>query len=570
MFKNITVAKRLTLGFGTTIALGIGIVAYAAMTMNGLNADIGRLASVHMVNIDNLSKVKGNLEAIGRYARNIIINNEPSFASAEKEKIKQLRLENDAIIKDLRSSIRSTDSEVFIRTIDENRGPYNAALDNAIGLAMKGQKEEASSLLIEETRRLQNIVFNAVDGAFALERKEADGMVQGSHEKAAFGVVLMSGLAFLMALVGLAVGWAVTRSLQRALGAEPQDLSSTVARVASGDLSGTLATRPGDTSSVMFNLARMQASLIEVVSTVRENADSVASASAEIAQGNNDLSARTEQQAAGLEETSASMEEMGSTAQQNAENSRQATQLATSASGVAAQGGRVVSEVVQTMKEINDSSEKINQIIGVIDSIAFQTNILALNAAVEAARAGEQGRGFAVVAAEVRTLAKRSAEAAKEIKELIGSSVERVARGTALVDQAGVTMQEIVQSIQRVSDLMGEISSASEEQNAGVNQVAEAVSSMDQATQQNAALVEQSASAAMSLQAQAEQLVKAVGAFILPSGEAPAPQALLDARPVKAKRFERNGSRSSPGSRRRASAALAVVGASDDGNWDSF
>lgn len=570
MFKNITVAKRLAFGFGTTIALGVAIVAYAAVMMKDLSADISRLAAVDMANIDNLSNVKRNLESIGRYARNIVINSEPAFVSAEKERLAKARLENETLIKDLHASLQLKASVDFLRTIDGNRGSYNAALDQTIGLALKGQKEEAGALLIGEVRRLQNVVFSAVDGALASEREEAEVLAQTSREGATRGVLLMSGLALLMALAGMAVGWAVTRSLRQALGAEPQELTNTVAKVASGDLTSELLTRSGDTSSVMYNLARMQASLIDVVATVRENADSVASASAEIAQGNNDLSSRTEQQAAGLEETSASMEQMGSTAQQNADNSRQANQLATSASGVAAQGGRVVSEVVQTMKEINESSEKINQIIGVIDSIAFQTNILALNAAVEAARAGEQGRGFAVVAGEVRTLAKRSAEAAKEIKELIGSSVARVARGSALVDQAGVTMQEIVQSIQRVSDLMAEISSASDEQNSGVNQVAEAVSSMDQATQQNAALVEQSAAAAMSLQTQAEQLVKVVGAFILPSRKVSASDEPLHAAPAKVGLPHAIRTKSLPQVRHSVSTSPALAGASNGGDWDRF
>jgi methyl-accepting chemotaxis protein-1 (serine sensor receptor) len=279
----------------------------------------------------------------------------------------------------------------------------------------------------------------------------------------------------------------------------------------------------------------MQTSLSRVVSNVRNNAHSVASASAQIAQGNNDLSARTEQQASALEETSASMEELNSTVQANADNARQANQLAVSASTVAVQGGDVVAEVVTTMKGINDSSKKIADIIGVIDGIAFQTNILALNAAVEAARAGDQGRGFAVVASEVRSLAQRSAEAAKEIKGLIHASVERVEQGTMLVDKAGATMTEVVASIRRVTDIVGEISAASNEQSMGVSQVGEAITQMDQATQQNAALVEQSAAAADSLKKQAQQLVEAVAVFQLAPGEmghtqAPAPTRLAPPR----------------------------------------
>jgi methyl-accepting chemotaxis protein len=270
-------------------------------------------------------------------------------------------------------------------------------------------------------------------------------------------------------------------------------------------------------------LDRMRHEMSNVVNTVRRNSDSVATASSQIAQGNQDLSGRTEQQASSLQQTASSMEELGSTVRQNADNARQANQLAQGASSVAARGGEVVSQVVDTMKGINESSRKIADIISVIDGIAFQTNILALNAAVEAARAGEQGRGFAVVAGEVRNLAQRSAEAAKEIKSLINTSVERVEQGTGLVDQAGSTMQEIVASIKRVSDIIGEISAASEEQSSGVAQVGDAVTQMDQATQQNAALVEQSAAAAESLKLQAHQLVQAVAVFKVDHGIGSAP-----------------------------------------------
>ena len=266
-------------------------------------------------------------------------------------------------------------------------------------------------------------------------------------------------------------------------------------------------------------LSDMQSNLAKIVDGVRSSADSVATASAQIAQGNNDLSSRTEQQAGALEEAAASMEELGSTVRQNADNAKQANQLAQSASTVAIQGGEVVAQVVDTMKGINDSSKKIADIISVIDGIAFQTNILALNAAVEAARAGEQGRGFAVVASEVRSLAGRSANAAKEIKSLIAASVERVEQGTTLVDKAGATMTEVVSSIKHVTDIMGEISAASTEQSQGFAQVGEAISQMDQVTQQNAALVEESAAAAESLKGQAQQLVQAVAVFKLSVGE---------------------------------------------------
>ncbi len=299
-----------------------------------------------------------------------------------------------------------------------------------------------------------------------------------------------------------------------------------VQATASGDLTQEIRVRGTDeVGQFLHALAQMQQSLIRVVTTVRQSSDSVAVASTEIAQGNHDLSARTESQASALEETAALMEELSSTVQQNASNAQQANQLARAASTVAEQGGAVVAQVVDTMQEISDSSKKITDIIAVIDGIAFQTNILALNAAVEAARAGEQGRGFAVVASEVRSLAGRSAEAAKEIKQLISQSVSRVENGTALVDRAGATMQEVVGSIRRVTDIMGEISAASQEQNAGMHQVGEAVTQIDQTTQQNAALVEEMAAAASSLKKQSEELVQAVAVFKLHPGSSAAAHA---------------------------------------------
>jgi methyl-accepting chemotaxis protein len=322
-------------------------------------------------------------------------------------------------------------------------------------------------------------------------------------------------LSGLVAAVGaglLAFSWYMARSLRGRV-AQAQTVAD---RVKEGDFSVTVADEARDEFSPLLGaLTAMQTSLTEVVSQVRQNAEGVATASAEIALGNQDLSQRTEEQATALQQTSATMSQLGSTVRNNADSAQQANTLAQGASAVAAQGGEVVGKVVSTMQGISDSSRKIGDIIGVIDGIAFQTNILALNAAVEAARAGEQGRGFAVVASEVRTLAQRSAEAAKEIKTLIGRSVEQVEQGTVLVDQAGKTMDEIVGSIRRVSDIVAEITSATVEQSSGIQQVSDAVGQMDQVTQQNAALVEQSAAAAESLKGQAQQLVHAVAVFKL-------------------------------------------------------
>ena len=319
-------------------------------------------------------------------------------------------------------------------------------------------------------------------------------------------------------LVLLALAWAVQRLVIRPIGGEPEQATQIAAKVAQGDLSQSIVVSPDDQSSLMAQLQQMQQGLAGVVAKVRQGAEGVATASSQIAQGNQDLSGRTESQASALEETAASMSQLGSAVTQNADHARQANELARHASDVAVQGGEAVGRVIVTMKEINDSSRKIADIISVIDGIAFQTNILALNAAVEAARAGEQGRGFAVVAAEVRSLAGRSANAAKEIKALIDASVGRVELGASQVDQAGSTMTEVVSAIQRVTDIMGEISSASTQQSAGVAQVGEAVTQMDQVTQQNAALVEEMAAAASSLKVQAQELVQTVSVFQLANG----------------------------------------------------
>ncbi|GAB3546613.1 hypothetical protein GCM10027343_24650 [Noviherbaspirillum agri] len=325
--------------------------------------------------------------------------------------------------------------------------------------------------------------------------------------------VKMAGVLVLFIVIGTIIGaGALIRSIRQPL-VEAVDVAN---RIAQGDLTAhPEISRRDEFGDMMRALKRMNDALSAVVGKVRAGADTVVTASREIAAGNQDLSARTEEQASSLEETASSMEELTSTVKQNADNARHANQLAGSASEVAAKGGEVVSQVVDTMASINESSRKIVDIIAVIDGIAFQTNILALNAAVEAARAGEQGRGFAVVASEVRSLAQRSAAAAKEIKTLIDDSVDKVSAGARLVDQAGATMQEVVESVKRVTDIMGEISAASQEQTAGIEQVNEAISQMDQVTQQNAALVEEAASAAESMQAQAAQLADAVSIFKL-------------------------------------------------------
>jgi methyl-accepting chemotaxis protein len=381
-----------------------------------------------------------------------------------------------------------------------------------VGLSRKNENDAARKLLEGDSQKLFDSSGDFLDKLIEINAKGA--AQAGVNAQSAYGSARVSLIS--VALLGLAIAIAAALWLIRSITKPLTVAVDAIQRVADGDLSQRIESHSTDETGLLLSaLQSMQESLVVVVSNVRQGSDSVATASAEIAQGNSDLSGRTEQQASALEETAASMEQLSSTVKHNADNARQANQLAVSASTVAMEGGEVVGQVVDTMKVINDSSKKIADIISVIDGIAFQTNILALNAAVEAARAGEQGRGFAVVASEVRSLAQRSATAAKEIKILIDNSVSQVDQGTTLVTKAGNTMAEVVNAIRRVTDIIGEVSAASTEQSQGVAQVGDAITQMDQVTQQNAALVEESAAAAGSLNSQAQLLLQSVAAFKL-------------------------------------------------------
>ena len=382
-----------------------------------------------------------------------------------------------------------------------------------VDLATKGQHEAAVTKMNDECRPLLASLVKVGENYRKLTEARAAAMVEASaeHMKQQRTILMIAcGVAVVLAI---AAGVLITRSLGRALGAEPDALSLAAEKVAAGDLSPVAGVATAPKGSVLASLGSMQASLADIATQVRDSSDAIATGTQQISSGNTDLSQRTEEQASALQQTAATMDELGATVRNNADSARRANQLAGEACEIATRGGGVVDDVVSMMKGISTSSARIADIIGVIDGIAFQTNILALNAAVEAARAGEEGRGFAVVAGEVRTLAQRSAHAAKEIKQLITSSVEQVEQGTTLVDRAGSTMDEVVSSVRQVSTLVSEISAASSEQSTGVGQVGDAVSQIDQVTQQNAALVEECAAAADSLKRQAQGLVQAVAVF---------------------------------------------------------
>ena len=465
------------------------------------------------VPLGQLSQIQSNLLENRLALTNALANFSPEEVQRAATEINKNLVENNELWAAYVATKLTPDEKRLADKFAADRNKFvDDGLKPTVAALQAGDIEAAKKLNDDKVRPAYAPLREDMNALLELQLSEAKNEYNTATARysnlRALSIGSVAAGIFFGALFGLAVMRNITRSLNEAV--EAADA------VAHGDLSRAIPVHGKDEIALLLrSLAAMQESLAQVVQRVRIGSESVSLASAEIAQGNQDLSGRTESQASSLEETAASMEQLGSTVRQNADNARAANQLAQSASTVAVQGGQVVAQVVDTMKGINDSSKKIADIISVIDGIAFQTNILALNAAVEAARAGEQGRGFAVVASEVRSLAGRSAEAAKEIKSLITESVNRVEAGSALVDQAGTTMQEVVGSIRRVTDIVGEISAASSEQSAGVTQVGEAVTQMDQVTQQNAALVEEMAAAASSLRSQAADLVNTVAVFKL-------------------------------------------------------
>ena len=507
--------------FGAFLAVSLFGAAVSAVGIRNASTINDANDLLYLQDLTGLSEVKEaniGMLYVGRALRNALLAPTDALRAEAMSRVESRLKEVEANLDKARPLFVGEAAKAKFALTDQHWQVYKAgavklaAMVKATALSQSG---DVSGFLFGDYAKFSNSLDDSMTVLAQIKEQNAKRVSEETTTLYENARTLMLLLVLTAVAGGVGFGYFLSRSITRQLGSEPEVAADLAKQVAQGDLTTPITLRDGDEHSVMAALRTMQSSLSSVVANVRGNAESVATASAQIAQGNIDLSQRTEEQASALEQTAATMEQLSSTVRNNAENARQANQLAQNASGVASKGGAVVAQMVDTMHGINDSSKRIAEIISVIDGIAFQTNILALNAAVEAARAGDQGRGFAVVASEVRTLAQRSAEAAKEIKTLITNSVEQVDKGSSLVGEAGVTMEDIVRAIQRVTEMVAEISLASVEQSNGVSQVGQAVSQMDQVTQQNAALVEESAAAAESLKQQAGQLVQLVSVFKL-------------------------------------------------------
>ncbi|MBC3906505.1 methyl-accepting chemotaxis protein [Undibacterium umbellatum] len=512
--SRLKISARLALGFGLVILFACGLLILGLFRLSQLQASTDYIFNTKVASLDAATDMREQGRALALVLRKMTAPSDMAEAERETKKMAKILEGYDSSEVAAKKLIDDKEGKDTLQnSVDQKRQVLTIA-NKVKGLVGEGNYFDAASVLQTE--------FNAPNEKWMLALSE---LAQQQHKamKAAYDESLtnyknarmgMLLIGILTIVIGSLAAWLIARTI-----AGPIKRSAIIAdQIANGDLSRSVeASGTDEIGDLLHSLKMMQENLLNTISKIKTGTETITVASQEIASGNADLSSRTESQASSLEETASSMEELTSTVRQNADNARQANQLVVSASGVAVKGGAVVGQVVSTMGSIKESSRKIVDIIGVIDGIAFQTNILALNAAVEAARAGEQGRGFAVVAAEVRNLAQRSASAAKEIKSLISDSVDKVDQGSKLVDEAGKTMDEIVTSVQHVADIMSEITAASQEQSSGIEQVNLAITQMDEMTQQNAALVEQAAAAAESMEEQAVELARAVSVFQLPN-----------------------------------------------------
>ena len=508
-----TVGRQLGLALGAIVLLVLGLAVTSWTRTADIDAKFSEVVEQTLPDLTALSEVNDRLQFVRTaelaHLAALTMPAKDREETAVRAAVKDL---NDAITRYITRNPEAKDLVDAVSQFNAARDTFLQMSNSAAG-AESERAVEASDYFSGPSQAVYQKAYVTVQKRWQQHVAQASAAKEAGRAAVNKAHTMLLGVSAVTLLASVAFAWVITRRLLRQLGGQPTEVAALAATIADANLASPIVLRLGDTTSVVAAMHRMQQSLSHIVHGVREGATGVALASAEIARGNHDLSTRTEQQASALQETAASMEELSAKVRQNAESASSAKALAEKASNVAVAGGKVVDDVVVTMKGIHDASYKIADIISVIDGIAFQTNILALNAAVEAARAGEQGRGFAVVASEVRSLAGRSAEAAKEIKGLIATSVARVAHGTELVSKAGHTMNQVVAAIHDVSAIVTEISTASRDQSAGVAQIGDAINDMDRGTQQNAALVEEMAAAASQLNAQADELVRVVSIF---------------------------------------------------------
>ncbi|WP_312548972.1 methyl-accepting chemotaxis protein, partial [Massilia sp.] len=527
--SNLNIAKRLAIGFGIVGVLLLGSQIFAINMVSRVSAGTAELAERSIPNTNATSAVLAEINDVAVALRNMMLDADPADRQKQLDEIESSRRTSQEKLAELNKRLTKPDTRAILERMLAANEKYVQGQQELIKRIEAGDEQGARDFLKTVLRPALAELKGAVNDQIALQQKMATTRAEEAHATEQSTRLMMIVLSLVSLAIAALVAWWNTRSITRPL-ARALNVANTVA---AGDLTSRIeVTGRDETGMLLQALKSMNENLVRTVTTVRSGTDTIGTAAAEVAAGSLDLSSRTEQQASSLEETASSMEELTSTVKQNADNARQANTLAEAASNVAERGGRVIGDVVGTMDQINTSAGKIADIIGVIDGIAFQTNILALNAAVEAARAGEQGRGFAVVATEVRNLAQRSAAAAKEIKGLIGDSTQAVAAGSKLVSEAGATMNEIVESVRRVTDIMSEITAASGEQTAGIEQINEAVAQMDQVTQQNAALVEQAAAASAAMQEQAGKLAEAVSVFRVDAHAVAQPAAAQPVAPV--------------------------------------